>query len=162
MLTRREFIESAAIVAAFHNSSLDIVEKAIKWVDNDPQQAAQDEDFWSQVQAAFTQDRNLINFNNGGVCPSPRIVLEALERQLEYSNQAPAYHMWRHLEPEVERVRTRLAKTFGCDREEMAITRNASEALLIAINGIDLQPGDEVLTTDQDYPRMINGFKQRV
>ena len=162
MLTRREFIESAAIVAAFHNSSLDIVEKAIKWVDNDPQQAAQDEDFWSQVQAAFTQDRNLINFNNGGVCPSPRIVLEALERQLEYSNQAPAYHMWRHLEPEVERVRTRLAKTFGCDREEMAITRNASEALLIAINGIDLQQGDEVLTTDQDYPRMINGFKQRV
>lgn len=162
MLTRREFIESAAVVAAFHNGSLDLVERATKWAATDPQQAAQDEDFWAQIQAAFTQDRNLVNFNNGGVCPSPRVVLEAQRRQIEYSNQAPAYHMWRHLEPEIENVRTRLAKTFGCDREEMAITRNASESLLIAINGIDLQPGDEVLTTDQDYPRMINGIKQRV
>ena len=161
MLTRREFIESAAVIAAFRNDSLDLVAKAVSWADADPQQAAQDEDFWAQIQSAFTQDRNLINFNNGGVCPSPRIVQEAMRRQLEYSNQAPAYHMWRNLEPEVENVRTRLARTFGCDREEMAITRNASEALLIALGGIDLQRGDEVLTTDQDYPRMINCIKQR-
>lgn len=162
MLTRRAFIESAAVVAAFHNSSLALAEKAVKWADSDPQSAAQDEDFWAQIQSAFTLDRNLINFNNGGVCPSPRVVLETQRRQLEYANQAPSYYMWRHLEPEIENVRTRLAKHFGCDREEMAITRNASEALLIAIAGIDLMPGDEVLTTDMDYPRMINGIKQRV
>lgn len=69
--------------------------------------------------------------------------------------------MWRHLEPEIELVRKRLARTFGCDPEEMAITRNASEALEICLLGIDLQPGDEVLTTDQDYPRMITTLKQR-
>lgn len=161
MLTRREFIESAAVVAAFRDETLDLVLRAVGMADKEAQLAAQDEDFWAQIQAAFTQDRNLINFNNGGVCPSPRIVQEAMRRQLEYSNQAPAYHMWRHLEPEIENVRTRLARAFGCDREEMAITRNASESLLIAINGIDLKPGDAVLTTDQDYPRMINGIKQR-
>lgn len=161
MLTRREFIESAAVVAAFKNDTLDLVAKAIGSVDADPLQSAQDENFWAQIQAAFTQDRNLINFNNGGVCPSPRIVQEAMKRQLDIMNQAPSYHMWRQLEPEVENVRRRLAKHFGCDAEEMAITRNASEALEIALNGFDLKPGDEILTTDQDYGRMITTIKQR-
>lgn len=161
MITRREFVESAVVVAAFKDDALDLVAKAVEWVDKAPETAAQDEDFWAKIQSAFTQDRNLINFNNGGVCPAPRIVQEAMKRQLDYANQAPAYHMWRHLEPEVERVRTRLAKHFGCDREEMAITRNASEALEILLYGIDLEPGDEILTTDQDYGRMRTTIDQR-
>jgi selenocysteine lyase/cysteine desulfurase len=69
--------------------------------------------------------------------------------------------MWNWLEPEIENVRTRLAMSFGCDREEIAITRNASEALEIAQLGVELKPGDEVLTTDQDYPRMITTWQQR-
>ena len=147
MISRREFIESAVVVAAFRDDTLDLVAKAVEWADKHPETAAQDEDFWAKIQAAFTQDRNLINFNNGGVCPAPRIVQEAMKRQLDYANQAPAYHMWRHLEPEVERVRTRLAKHFGCDREEMAITRNASEALEILLYGIDLEPEVEHVRT---------------
>lgn len=122
---------------------------------------AADEDFWFQAQNAFTLDRNYINLNNGGVSPSPRIVQEAMKRHLDYSNQAPVYHMWQVLEPQVESVRRRLAATFGCDPEEMAITRNASEALENVILGMDLKPGDEVLTTRQDYPRMITSWKQR-
>jgi len=58
-------------------------------------------------------------------------------------------------------VRRRLAGNFGCDPEEMAITRNASEALEIVQLGIPLERGDEVLTTTQDYPRMITTWKQR-
>lgn len=157
MLTRREMLIAAGATVAFKDDTLDLVSRALKWSVGQ----AQDEDFWAQIQAAFTLDRNLVNFNNGGCCPSPRIVQDALKRQIEYSNQAPAYYMWRHLEPEIEAVRTRLAKHFGCDAEEVAITRNASEALGIAINGLDLKPGDEILTTDQDYPRMVNMMRQR-
>jgi selenocysteine lyase/cysteine desulfurase len=69
--------------------------------------------------------------------------------------------MWQHLEPEIENVRRRLAKVFGVDAEEIAITRNASEALETCLLGIDLQPGDEVLTTNLDYPRMITTIQQR-
>src|SRR5215510_15168236 len=69
--------------------------------------------------------------------------------------------MWGWLEPEIEAVRRRLAAQFGCDPEEMAITRNASEALEIVQLGMPLQRGDEVLTTTQDYPRMITTWKQR-
>ena len=122
---------------------------------------ARDEDFWFRVQQAFTVDRSLINLNNGGVCPAPRIVQQAMKDHLDFSNEAPAYTMWDVLEPQKESVRKQLARLFACDKEEMAITRNASEGLQICQFGFDLEPGDEVLTTTQDYPRMINTFKQR-
>jgi selenocysteine lyase/cysteine desulfurase len=89
-------------------------------------------------------------------------VHEALKRYLDISNQAPVYHMWQILEPNIETVRRRLAAEFGCDPEELAITRNASEALQIAQLGIELKPGDEVVTTNQDYGRMIDTWEQRV
>jgi selenocysteine lyase/cysteine desulfurase len=127
-----------------------------------PEDLAQDETFWREIQEAFTLDRTLVNLNNGGCSPSPRVVHEAFKRYLDVSNQSPVYHMWTILEPNVEGVRRRLAAEFGCDPEELAITRNASEALQIAQLGIDLQPGDEVLTTNQDYPRMLDTWEQRV
>jgi isopenicillin-N epimerase len=122
---------------------------------------ARDEDYWREIQEAFTIDRNIINLNNGGVCPSPKVVQEAMRRALDFANAAPAYNLWTVLEPAVESVRLRLANMFGSDPEEIAITRNASEALEIAQLGIQLKPGDEVLTTDQDYGRMLTTWRQR-
>ena len=117
--------------------------------------------FWGEIARAFTVDRGMINLNNGGVSPSPRMVQEAMKRHLDVSNEAPAYSMWRVLEPGREGVRARLARTFGAEPEEVAITRNASESLQTCQFGFDLARGDEVLTTTQDYPRMITTFKQR-
>src|SRR3712207_2088187 len=69
--------------------------------------------------------------------------------------------MWRVLEPRVESVRRELAREFGCDPEEMAITRNASEANETMIFGLDLRRGDEVIVTTQNYPRMLTAWEQR-
>ncbi|MGH9722540.1 MAG: aminotransferase class V-fold PLP-dependent enzyme [Bryobacteraceae bacterium] len=125
------------------------------------EEIARDEDYWREIQMAFTVDRTIVNLNNGGVSPSPRVVQEAMRRYLEFSNAAPVHTMWRVLEPQIESVRERLAVSFGCSPEEMAITRNASEALEICQFGLDLKRGDEVLTTDQDYPRMLTAWRQR-
>ena len=103
---------------------------------------ADDKDFWFQVGRAFTVDRSLINLNNGGVSPATRFTQEAMKRHLDFSNQAPVYTMWRVLEPQREAVRQRLAMQFGCDTEEIAITRNASESLQICQLGFDLGRGD--------------------
>jgi len=159
---RRMFLQAATGLAALRPDSINRARAAATSVnDRKPEETARDEDYWLEIQQAFTVDRNIVNLNNGGVCPSPKIVQDAMRRQLEFSNMAPAYTMWQVLEPEIESVRTRLAASFGCDPEEMAITRNASEALEIAQLGMDLKPGDEVLTTDQDYPRMITTWQQR-
>jgi len=126
------------------------------------EELACDENFWFEVQQAFTNDRSLVNLNSGGVSPSPNIVQQAMKRHLDYSNTVPPYTMWKVLEPQREPIRQRLARNFGCDAEEIALTRNASEGLQICQLGLDLQPGDEVLTTTQDYGRMITTFNQRV
>ncbi|MEZ0324880.1 MAG: aminotransferase class V-fold PLP-dependent enzyme [Fimbriimonas sp.] len=162
MVSRRELIVSGlAATVAFRDDTLDLVERLAARLSFDPIAAAQDEDFWAQIQQAFALDRNVVNLNNGGCSPSPRVVQEMMIRQLQLSNQAPSYFMWRQLEPEIESVRTRLAKMFGCSPEEMAITRNASESLETCLLGLDLQRGDEVLTTVLDYPRMITTIQQR-
>jgi selenocysteine lyase/cysteine desulfurase len=122
---------------------------------------AVDETFWADVARAFTVDRSLVNLNNGGVSPAPGYVQDAMKRHLDYSNEAPVYTMWRILEPQREAVRQRVAREWGVDAEEIAFTRNASESLQTLQLGIDLEPGDEVLTTNQDYPRMITTFQQR-
>jgi selenocysteine lyase/cysteine desulfurase len=162
VISRRSLLAAPLLAAAFRVDSVSLLEAAVRGAGNrSPEDLAADEDFWFEAQNAFTVDRSYINLNNGGVSPSPRIVQESMKRYLDYSNQAPVYHMWQILEPQVESVRRRLAATFGCDTEEIAITRNASESLENVILGMDLKPGDEVLTTLQDYPRMITAFKQR-
>ena len=125
-----------------------------------PTDLAQDEDYWREIQFAFTLDRTLINLNNGNQCPSPTVVHEACKRYMDWSNQAPVYHRGM-IERNVETARRRLAAEFGADPEEIAITRNASESLQIAQMGLDLKPGDGVLTTEQDYGRMLTTWDQR-
>lgn len=150
-------LSSAAVASLFEN-----INAATKKVDHlSPKQVATDEDFWATIQQSFSVTRGIVNLNNGGVSPSPRIVTEAFVRYTWQQEDATAYTMWQILEPQSETIRTGLAEIFGCDAEEIAITRNASESLEILLMGMDLKSGDEVLTTTQDYPRMLTTLKQR-
>lgn len=121
-----------------------------------------DEDFWYQVQQAFTVSPGLINLNNGGVSPAPRTVQEAMKRYYDYSNESPSYYMWRILDQGREPLRQQLARLAGCSAEEIAINRNSSEGLETVIFGMTLAAGDEVVASRQDYPNMINAWNQRV
>jgi selenocysteine lyase/cysteine desulfurase len=167
MTTRRAFFgqlvaSGVAARPALADGWERVLDDTVRFVDRrSPHEVASDEDFWAEIQRAFTVDRTLVNLNNGGVSPSPRVVQEAMTRYLALSNEAPVHTMWSLLEPQIESVRRELAAEFGCDPEEMAITRNASEALEICQLGLPLEPGDEVLTTNQDYGRMLTTWDQR-
>jgi len=126
-----------------------------------PEQIAQDEDFWYNIAHAFTLDRNQIFLNSGSVSPAPRVVQEAMQQYLTIRNMSPSLWVDELLIPQREHVRERLSGMFGCDPEELAITRNTTEALEIVQFGLDLRPGDEVLTTTQDYPSMLTTWRQR-
>ncbi len=150
-------LSSATVASLFEN-----VNAAGRAIDHlSPIQAAMDEDYWATIQQAFSVTRGIVNLNNGGVSPSPRMVTEAFVRYTWQQEDATAYTMWQILEPQSETVRTGLAEVFGCSAEEIAITRNASESLEILLMGMDFKSGDEILTTTQDYPRMITTLKQR-
>ena len=126
-----------------------------------PEEVAQGDEYWTQIQKAFDADRTMINLNNGGISPTPSHVLEQMIRDLKFTNELPVEHMWRILQPRMETTRRELAKEFGCDTEEMAVVRNASEAMEIMIYGLDLQRGDEVVITNQNYGRMMTTWDQR-
>ncbi len=167
-LNRREFLGAigrpvavATAVTVLDPLGMHRAIEALAGVPGTPEEIASDESFWFEVQQAFTVDRSLVNLNNGGVSPAPAVVQDAMKRHLDYSNEAPVYTMWRILEPQREGVRQRLARAFKCDSEEIALTRNASESLQICQLGLDFKSGDEVLTTNQDYGRMITTFRQR-
>ncbi|MCU1287156.1 MAG: aminotransferase, class [Acidobacteriales bacterium] len=153
-LTRRHFLLGAQAVAI--STALNRA-----YAHHLPETLSSDEAFWEQIRAAYVHDPDIINLNNGGVAPAPKVVLDAEIEAIRYSNFSPSYRMWRELEPHVEDVRKKLAKMWDADPDCIAITRNASESLINAQLGINLKSGDEVLTTSQDYPRMITTWEQR-
>jgi len=121
----------------------------------------QDEDFWGWIREAYTVSPNIINLNNGGVAPQPKVVQDAHIRYYQYCNEAPSYYMWQILDQGREPLREKLAGVCGCDKEEIAINRNSTEGLNTVIFGLNLKAGDEIVLTKQDYPNMINAWKQR-
>lgn len=166
MHDRRSFlgtvIRAGVALPAFRPEAFQLLFRAEQIAgDRQPLEVAEDEDYWAEIARAFDVDRTLVNLNNGGVSPAPAHVLEAMIRDLRFSNEIPVEHMWNVLEPRIESVRRDLAQMFGCDAEEIAITRNASESQETLILGIDLKPGDEVIVTNQNYPRMLTTWDQR-
>lgn len=166
---RRNFLQKAGMASATALLSSFLqpawsrnLEKALRQAAAlSPDQLAGDEDFWYYIQQSFTVSPSLINLNNGGVSPAPKTVQDAMKRYYDFSNEAPSYYMWRILDQGRETLRTNLAKLAGCTAEEIALNRNASEGLETVIFGLPLKEGDEVVASKQDYPNVVNAWKQR-
>ena len=166
---RRRFLQKAgafsstAILSSFTKPSwARNLESALRDAEGVPAaDLASEEDFWYYIQQSFTVSPSLINLNNGGVSPAPKTVQDAMKRYYDYCNEAPSYYMWRILDQGREPLRKNLAKMSGCDVEEVVINRNSSEGLETIIFGMQLKAGDEVVAAKQDYPNMINAYKQR-
>ena len=167
--SRRNFLQKAGLFAgAFSVNSLynisyaaDIESANKKVIGLPDEDVAGDEDYWSVIQQGYTVNPNIINLNNGGVSPAPKVVQDAVERFNRMTNEAPSYFMWRILDMGREPLREKLAELAGCDPDEIAINRNSTEALNTVIYGLDLAKGDEVIGTKQDYPNMIQAWRQR-
>ncbi len=126
-----------------------------------PLEAMNDEDLWARMAQAYTVSPTILNLNNGGVSPQPKVVQDAVDRYYHLSNEAPSYYMWQILDKGREPLRRKLADLAGVSADELAINRNTTEALGTFTWGIDMKRGDEIVMTKQDYPNMIHAWKQR-
>lgn len=170
MSNRRQFLQHAGLLTcAFSSESLfkqlhaaDFASAREHVRHLTPAGIARDEAYWDVIQQSYTVSRDMINLNNGGVSPAPRVVQEAVERYNKQANQGPSYYMWGIMDKGREPLRKKLAELAGCDPEELAINRNSTEALNTVIFGLNLKKGDEVIGTKQDYHNMVNAWKQRV
>jgi len=169
MTTRRSFFQKALGAAGTlsltplvsHAVSEDISDALLSLNKLSPFEAASDDDLWARMAQAYTVSPNILNLNNGGVSPQPKVVQDAVDRYYHLSNEAPTYYMWQILDRGREPLRRKLADLAGVSHEELAINRNTTEALGTFTWGIDLKRGDEIVMTKQDYPNMIHAWKQR-
>jgi selenocysteine lyase/cysteine desulfurase len=164
--SRREFLRMGGALGttafAVNAAGLERITAAVQSAANrTAEEIAKDELFWREIQFAFKLDRSLLNFNNGFTHACARVVLEAEWRYMDMINMLPVHYQGM-IANNIQTLRRRMAMEFGADEEEIALTRGASESNQIAINGLDLKPGDEVITTDQDYPRMLTTWDQRM
>ncbi len=165
--SRRAFLRASggALGTAYFAAKTDALERieaaSLAVADRTAEEVAKDEFYWREVQLGFKLDRSIINMNNGFTSPCARVVLEAEFRYMDMINMAPIHYQGM-VANNIQTIRRRMANEFGADPEEIALTRGASESLQIVQNGIDLKPGDEVVTTEQDYPRMLTTWDQRM
>jgi isopenicillin-N epimerase len=113
------------------------------------------EAYWAALRKQFLIPEDEVYLNNGTVGSSPIPVLRAIvdcyhdsERMAQHD--AEDYPIWGYAA--WNEFRDPLAKFVGCNRDEIALVRNATEANSYIANGLDLKPGDEVLMTDQEHP----------
>ncbi len=119
------------------------------------------EDFWFAVQRAFPVNRSILYLDNGNVSPSPRRVTEAVVRDTWRQQEAPGRMIWDVLAPLWDGVSDGLCRLAGCSQDELAIVRNATEALNNVLLGLPFEPGDEILLTSHDYWHVQDTLEQR-
>ena len=169
MTTRRSFfkksigVASALSLTPLISSAIaeDVSDALVSLNKLSPFEAMNDEDLWARMAQAYTVSPTILNLNNGGVSPQPKVVQDAVDRYYHLSNEAPSYYMWQILDKGREPLRRKLADLAGVSADELAINRNTTEALGTFTWGIDMKRGDEIVMTKQDYPNMIHAWKQR-
>ena len=114
-----------------------------------------EEAYWAEMRKQFLIPADEVYLNNGtvGSCPMPvlRAVFDGYYDTEKMAQADPEdYPIWGY--GSWNEFRDPLAEFVGCTRDEIALVRNATEANSYVANGLDLQPGDEVLMTDQEHP----------
>ena len=115
---------------------------------------------WDQLAGQFTLDRGVVNLNHAGVGSCCQAVLAAVDAHASEIERLPSHHIFQY-GPKLEPIRRDLAQMLDCDPEEVALVRNATEALDTILLGLPLRPGDEIVTTTLDYWAMLDALDQR-
>lgn len=114
---------------------------------------ADDEPFWDEVRTHFLIPDDRIYLNNGTLGPSPRVVLDAvMEHQERVAATFPPGVAW-------DDVKRAVSDIVGGDPDGFVFPRNTTEAMTFAANGIDLLPGDDIVTTDHEHIGGIEPWK---
>ena len=124
------------------------------------QKLAADEDFWATIRKGYRLKPDFINLENGYYNFLPEQLLEKFINHIKEVNYHGSYYMRTVQFENKKAMAAKLAALTGCPADELIITRNTTESLDMIIAGLDWKPGDEAVMAEQDYPAMLEMFKQ--
>lgn len=139
--TRRSFISAVGVSAA--TSAVTAVPTSVSAATAAP---AGDASLWRRVKSSFVLDRDFIYMNIGTTGSTPRQVLGSYHQNNHFIARHPSEQF------DVDEMRADVAPGFGCDPDEIVLTSNTTDGMCMTLNGIDLGPGDEILTTYHEHP----------
>lgn len=127
-----------------------------------PEAAAKDERFWGRVRAAYALNPVVVNLDHGWTNPTTRAALDALVSGARELEALPAEELGRlFFGSHTSAVRQAIASAMGVPPAEIALVRNATEALNTVLLGLPLRPGDEIVCSAHDYFAMLDALDQR-
>ncbi|MEP6508216.1 MAG: aminotransferase class V-fold PLP-dependent enzyme [Gemmatimonadales bacterium] len=123
---------------------------------------ASDEAYWSRVRSLYNLQAGVSNLDHGWTNPTPRAALNELIKRAEALEALPAEQLpqqWEKISS--TRMRAALAAAMKVAPTELALVRNATEALDTVLLGFPLSRGDEVVCSSHDYYAMLDALEQR-
>lgn len=121
-----------------------------------------DEDFWRRIRSGFDLPRGITNLDNAAYGPVPRAVMDDLIGDIRYMEALPSTRLGElYREKTSKVVAPRLAALLGVAPDEIALVRNATEALHTVVQGVPLSAGDEVVCSAHDFWTVLDGLEQR-
>ena len=125
-------------------------------------------EFWNDLRKEFLIPADEAFFNTGTLGSSPRIVREAViahmnhvDRDIAHWDYKPDHeYYFSGYNTEVE-VRTKLARLINGSADEIALTQNATFGMNFIANGLQLNPGDEVIVMTGAHPGGRCGWELR-
>jgi cysteine desulfurase/selenocysteine lyase len=114
-----------------------------------------------EIQALRTATRGTnqyIHFNNAGASLPPDSTVDTVIRYLQEEAIGGGYETEASYAAQLDHVYTLIAKLINARPDEIAVVENASTGWCLAFNGIDFQPGDEVITSEMEYVTNHLGF----
>jgi len=147
--SRREFLEMAAVLGLAQTTWLTgCASSRTHAADALPETAPVT---WSDMRKLFALPADLVYLNNGSLGPAPVPAIAAVRNALTKLQRNPVTHYYGPLIKQTESVRAQAAAFLGCTTPELAVTNCTTDAMNMIAQGIDLQPGDRVLTTDHEH-----------
>lgn len=104
-------------------------------------------------------DPRVTLLNHGSFGATPRLVLAEADRFRLLVEQEPVGFFVEQLEPLLDQARATMAAFVGCDPDDFAFISNASAGVSTVARSLQLEPGDELLTTAHEYNACNNALR---